>query len=162
MANPTLQIRVDDETREAIAARGGADYIRALIEQREAEVKGALDLLMAAGWDLPHIRQACGALDGAQHTHAVFGGGLWAGLGMAIEDATIGDDGRISGRPSNRVAIALHDAARLDQIDVDADRWPGLVDTIRQRLDLVLALQALARDYWSMSGTHPVIDAGEV
>ena len=78
---------------------------------------------------------------------------------MAIEDAEVGADGRVSGRPSNRVAIALHDAARLGRIEVDADRWPALVDSIRQRLDLVLALQAIARDYWSMSGAHPTIDA---
>ena len=156
--NRTLQIRLDADTRAHTDARGGADYVRALIEQRDAEVRGALDMLLAEGWDLAHVRQACGALDGAQHTYSTFAGGLWAGLGLALEDAQVDADGRMSGRPSNRVAIALHDAGRLGRIDVDADRWPALVDSIRQRLDLVLALQALARDYWSMTGAHPVID----
>ncbi len=158
MKSTTIQIRVDDVLREHVQARGGAEYVRALIEQREAEVTGALGLLESAGWDRPHIRQAVGALDGAQHTHAVFGGGLWAGLGLAIEDAQVGSDGRLSGRPSNRVAIELHDAARLGRIDVDADAWGAMLETVRARADVALALQALARDYWSIPGAHPVID----
>lgn len=159
MANRTIQIRASDELHEHVQSRGGADYVRALVEQREAEVAGAIGLLESAGWDLHHIRQAVGALDGAQHTHAVFGGGLWAGLGLAVEDPQVGTDGRVSGRPSNRVAIELHDAARLGRIDVDADRWGAMLDTVRARADVALALQALARDYWSMAGAHPVIDA---
>lgn len=160
--NPLIQTRVDPETADAVRARGGPDYIRSLIEQRLAEVDGAVQLLLAAGWDRHHIRQACGALDGAQHTHPVFGGGLWAGLGLAVEDAEIGSDGRISGRPSNRVAHELHDAARLGRIEIDADRWPGLLATVRERPQVALAVQCLARDYWSMTGAHPVIDEGLV
>lgn len=161
MANRTIQIRADDELHEHVAARGGADYVRALIEQREAEVLGAITLLESAGWDRHHIRQACGALDGAQHTHLAFGGGLWSGLGMAIEDAVWdirGPEPVLTGRPSNRIAIELHDSARLGRIEVDADRWGAMLETVRTRADVALALMALARDYWSMTGAHPVID----
>ena len=157
---PTLQIRMTDEDHAMVAARGGIDYVRALIEQRVAEVDGALSLLLAAGWDRASIRQACGALDGAQHTHAVFGGGLWSGLGLAMQDATIDADGRVTGQATYRVALELHDAARIGRIEVDADRWGALLETtLRRSPVLVLALQCLARDYWSMAGRHPVVDA---
>lgn len=77
---------------------------------------------------------------------------------MAIEDAQLAADGTITGRPSNRIAIELHDSARLGRIEVDADRWGAMLETVRTRADVALALMALARDYWSMTGAHPVID----
>lgn len=161
-ANPLLQTRLDQDTYDAVQARGGPDYIRDLVEQRLAEVDGAIQILLRAGWDRHHIRQACGALDGAQHSHPVFGGGLWAALGLAVEDASIASDGTISGRRSIRVAHELHDAARLGTIDIDADRWPSMLATLRDRPDCAMAIQALARDYWSVQGPHPVIDDGPI
>ena len=67
-------------------------------------------------------------------------------------------DGRVTGQATYRVALELHDAARIGRIEVDADRWGALLETLRRSPVLVLALQCLARDYWSMAGRHPTID----
>lgn len=166
----TIHVAVSSSTAERVAkmspgtGRGGrgSAYVRALLEQRESEVRGALRVLESAGWDRHHIRQACGALDGAQHTHEVFGGGLWSGLGLAVRDAIVAPDGTVSGRPTYRALLELHDAARLGRIEVDADRWGAMLDALTARPELVLAIQILARDYWTCeAGEHPEIDDGQ-